>query len=154
MISIRKVQYRNRYIIFPKIQRKFRYCSFIWSIIIIIIIIAIFKLNNNTIYIKILKRSLLFHRKWITVLETGYFSFIFFAHSLKIFPDNLRSSRYHTFISFTQLAYQTNIKSTRLILIIILSIRVISTLYWIKIVFVYVLMLFKKFFYLFGVGVG
>ncbi len=150
MISIRKVKYRNRYIILSKIQRKLRYSSFIRSIIIII---AILELNNNTIYIKILKWGLLFHRKWITVLETGYFSFIFLAHPLKVFSDYLRSSSYHTIVSFTQLAYQTNIKSTCLILIVILSIGVVSTLYWIKIVLVDVFMLLKELLDLFGICV-
>lgn len=149
MISIRKVKYRNRYIILSKIQRKLRYSSFIRSIIII----AILELNNNTIYIKILKWGLLFYRKWITVLETGYFSFILLAHPLEILSNYLGSSRYHTIVSFTELAYQTNIKSTRLILIIILSIGVISTLYRIKIILVYVFMLFKKFLYLLGICV-
>lgn len=149
MISIRKVKYRNRYIILSKIQRKLRYSSFIRSIIII----AILELNNNTIYIKILKWGLLFYRKWITVLETGYFSFILLAHPLEILSNYLGSSRYHTIVSFTELAYQTNIKSTRLILIIILSIGVISTLYRIKIILVYVFMIFKKFLYLLGICV-
>ena len=149
MISIRKVKYRNRYIILSKIQRKLRYSSFIRSIIII----AILELNNNTIYIKILKWGLLFYRKWITVLETGYFSFILLAHPLEILSNYLGSSRYHTIVSFTELAYQTNIKSTRLILIIIFSIGVISTLYRIKIILVYVFMLFKKFLYLLGICV-
>lgn len=149
MISIRKVKYRNRYIILSKIQRKLRYSSFIRSIIII----AILELNNNTIYIKILKWGLLFYRKWITVLETGYFSFILLAHPLEILSNYLGSSRYHTIVSFTELAYQTNIKSTRLILIIILSIGVISTLYRIKIILVYIFMLFKKFLYLLGICV-
>lgn len=150
MISIRKVKYRNRYIILSKIQRKLRYSSFIRSIIIII---AILELNNNTIYIKILKWGLLFHRKWITVLETGYFSFILLTHPLEILSNYLGSSRYHSIVSFTKLAYQTNIESTRLILIIILSIGVISTLYRIKIILVYVFMLFKKFLYLLGICV-
>jgi hypothetical protein len=149
MISIRKVKYRNRYIILSKIQRKLRYSSFIRSIIII----AILELNNNTIYIKILKWGLLFYRKWITVLETGYFSFILLAHPLEILSNYLGSSRYHTIVSFTELAYQTNIKSTRLILIIIFSIGVISTLYRIKIILVYIFMLFKKFLYLLGICV-
>ena len=150
MISIRKVKYRNRYIILSKIQRKLRYSSFIRSIIIII---AILELNNNTIYIKILKWGLLFHRKWITVLETGYFSFILLAHSLEILSNYLGSSRYHTIVSFTKLAYQTNIESTRLILIIILSIGIICALYWIKIILVNIFMLFKKFLYLLGICV-
>jgi hypothetical protein len=57
MISVRKVKYRNRYVILSEIQGKFGYSTFIRSIIII------FKLNNNTIYIEILKRRLFFHRK-------------------------------------------------------------------------------------------
>lgn len=139
VVSIGQVEDRYRYIIFPKIQRK------LWdSTLILSIWIVIFELNNIVIYIEILKGCLLFHRKSVTVLEAGNFSLIFFAHSLKVLSNHLGSSRNDAFISFAQLANQSNIKSTCLVLIVILCIGVVGILYWIEVILVDILMLFEK----------
>lgn len=139
--AIRKIENRNRNIVFSEIQRELRYCAFAW----IIRITAILKLHNKAIYIEVFKVCLLFQTERVATLKTGYFGFILLAYSLKIFSNYLGSCRNHIFASFTELANQSNIKGTCLILIIILGIWIISTSYWIKIIGVNIFMLFEEF---------